>query len=210
MRHAELLDSQQSGRPVKLRPETAYQRARDLERRLEQRLADLDRDAILIARPPIISAGALIVPRGLVDKVMGRPAKPPRYAADTTATDRRAIEAVKAAERSLGRDPHEMPHNNPGYDIESARDDGHLIFIEVKGRAEGAEDLWVTRTEALHAKNAGTGSRLALVSVSPDGPGHDQVRYIVDPFREVDFGDFNATGLGGNWRKEWGRGSDPV
>jgi superfamily II DNA or RNA helicase len=209
-RYGELLDQQQAGKPVKLKPETAYQRARDLERRLERRLDDLDRDAELIPRPPVVSAGALIVPQGLLDKIMGRPPKPPRYAADTTATDRRAITAVLAAERTLGRDPREMPHSNPGYDIESACEDGHLIFIEVKGRAEGAEDFWVTKTEALHGKNAGAGSRLALVSVSPDGPEHDQVRYIIDAFRDVDFGDFNATGLGASWRKEWARGRDPM
>lgn len=208
MRYAELLDQQQSGKSVKLKPETAYQRARDLEARLDRRLAELTRDETLIARPPVVSAGALIVPRGLLDKLMGR-ASSPRYAADTTITDRRAVAAVLAAERALGRTPREMPHNNPGYDIESAREDGHLIFIEVKGRTEGAEDFWVTRTEALHGKNAGTGSRLALVSVSPDGPGHDQVRYIIDPFRDIDFGDFNATGLGGSWRKEWTRGGPP-
>ena len=36
------------------------------------------------------------------------------------------------------------------------------------------------------------------------------VRYIVDPFRDVDFGDFAATGVIGNWAKEWERGGDPV
>jgi superfamily II DNA or RNA helicase len=211
MRHAELLDQQQSGRPVKLKPETAFQRARDLERRLEGRLADLDRDATLIARPPVVSAGALIVPRGLLDKIMGRLSPAPHeHLSDTTETDRRAIAVVLAAERSLGREPREMPHNNPGYDIESVCTDGHLIYLEVKGRAAGAADFWVTKTEALHAKNAGAGSRLALVAVSPDGPGHDRVRYITDPFRDVDLGSFSATGIGGNWRKEWERGSDPV
>ena len=208
-RYAELLDQQQSGKSVKLKPETAFQRARDLEKRLEQRLAGLDQDETLIARPPVISAGALIVPQGLLDKLMGR-TSPPRYAADTTASDRRAIAAVMAAEVRLGRHPREMPHNNPGYDIESAQDDGHLIFIEVKGRIEGAEDFWVTRTEALKAKNSGIRSRLALVSVSAEGPDRDRVRYIVDPFRDVDFGDFNATGIGGNWTKEWQRAGDPV
>jgi superfamily II DNA or RNA helicase len=208
-RHAELLDQQASGRPLKMKPETAYQRARDLERRLEKRLAELDRDADLIARPPVISAGALIVPQGLLDKLT-KTTKPPRYATDTAETDRRAIAAVLAAERALGRTPREMPHNNPGYDIVSTRDDGHLVYIEVKGRIEGAEDFWVTRTEALHGKNAGLGSRLALVSVSPQGSERDVARYIVDPFRDVDFGDFNATGLGGNWTKEWERGGDPV
>ena len=63
-----------------------------------------------------------------------------------------------------------MPHNNPGYDIESRRPDGHLVYIEVKGRVEGAEEFWVTRTEVLHGKNSATGSRLAMVSVSRQGP----------------------------------------
>ena len=42
MRHAELLDAASAGRSLKMKPETAYNRARDLERRLEKRLADLD------------------------------------------------------------------------------------------------------------------------------------------------------------------------
>jgi Domain of unknown function (DUF3883) len=103
-----------------------------------------------------------------------------------------------------------MPHNNPGYDIRSGTDDGHLIFIEVKGRVSGAQDFWVTKTEALTGKNAAAGFRLALVSVHPDGPERDQVRYIVDPFRDIDFGDFAATGIIGDWNKEWTRGGDPV
>ena len=103
-----------------------------------------------------------------------------------------------------------MPHNNPGYDIESRRPDGHLIYIEVKGRIEGAEEFWVTSTEALHGKNSAAGSRLAMVSVSARGPMFDQVRYMVDPFRDLDFGDFAATGVMGNWPREWERGVDPV
>ena len=42
MRHAELLEAEAAGRQLKMKPETAYDRARDLERRLEHRLADLD------------------------------------------------------------------------------------------------------------------------------------------------------------------------
>jgi Domain of unknown function (DUF3883) len=103
-----------------------------------------------------------------------------------------------------------MPHNNPGYDIVSRQPDGHLIYVEVKGRIEGAEEFWVSRTEALHGKNSGPGSRLAMVSVSARGPMFDQVRYRVDPFRDLDFGDFAATGVMGNWAREWERGVDPV
>jgi hypothetical protein len=209
MRYADLLDQQSAGRPLKMKPETAYARARDLERRLEKRLAQLDQDEDLIARPPVISVAALVVPQGLLDKLQGVSSEQ-RLAKDTTETDRRAIAAVLAAERSLGRLPREMPHNNPGYDIESRCSDGHLIYIEVKGRVEGAEDFWVSRTEALHGKNSGNGSRLAMVSVSSADPDFDVVRYIVDPFRDIDFGDFAATGVMGNWVKEWERGGHPV
>jgi hypothetical protein len=52
--------------------------------------------------------------------------------------------------------------------------------------------------------------RLALVSVSPDGPERGEVRYIADPFRDVDFGDFAATGVLGNWTRGWERGGHPV
>jgi superfamily II DNA or RNA helicase len=209
-RHAELMEAEAAGRQVKIKPDTAYQRARDLERRLERRLAELDRDEQLRAKPPLVAGGALVVPQGLLDKLFGRTPDPSRTAVDTALTDRRAVDAVLAAEHALGRTPEEMPHNNPGYDIRSRTADNHVVFIEVKGRVMGAEEFWVTRTEALTGKNAGLGFRLALVTVHPDGPDADEVRYIVDPFRDVDFGDFNATGVTGDWAKEWARGGDPV
>jgi superfamily II DNA or RNA helicase len=210
MRHAELLEAESAGRQLRMRPQTAYDRARDLERRLEKRLADLALDEELIARPPVISGGALIVPQGLLDQLLGRAFDLSRIARDTALAERRAVNAVLAAERRLGRIPEEMPHSNPGYDVRSRTTDDYIVFIEVKGRIEGAEDFWVTRTEALTGKNAGAGFRLALVSVHPDDSKQDTVRYIVDPFRDVDFGDFNATGLVGDWAKEWERGGDPV
>jgi superfamily II DNA or RNA helicase len=209
-RHAELLEVEAAGRQLKIRPETAFRRARDLERRLERRLADLGRDEDLTARPPVVGGGALVIPKGLLDKLLGRAFVPAPTAQDTALTDRRAVAAVLATEAALGRQPREMPHNNPGYDIQSATEDGHLVFLEVKGRITGAEEFWVTKTEALTGKNAGTGFRLALVSVHPDGPEHDKVRYIIDPFRDIDFGDFAATGMIGNWTREWARGGDPV
>jgi hypothetical protein len=215
-RHAELLEAESAGRQLKIKPDTAFRRARDLEGRLERRLAELTRDEDLTAKPPIVAAGALVIPQGLLDRFIGRDtAVPPRAVQDTSVTDRRAVDAVLAAERELGREPQEMPHNNPGYDVQSHANDGHLVFIEVKvievkGRVVGAKDFWVTKTEALTGKNAAAGYRLALVSVHPGGPEHDQVRYIVDPFRDVDFGDFAGTGIVGDWAKEWERGGDPV
>ena len=215
LRAIDLLDQQSAGKSLKLKPETANARARDLERRLDKRLAELNMDEDLIARPPAISAAALVIPQGLLNKLLGISDIPGnlsegRFAADTTETDRRAVAAVLAAERALGRHPREMPHNNPGYDIESRCPDGHLVFIEVKGRIEGAAEFWVTKTEVLPGKKSAARSRLAMVSVSPRGPGYDEVRYTVDPFRDMTFGDFAATGVLASWKREWERGGEPV
>ncbi|GEM_PF-4916654 len=131
MRHAELLEAEAAGKQLRMRPQAAYDRARDLERRLEKRLADLALDEELIARPPVVSGGALIVPQGLLDKLLGRTPDPSAVARDTALTERRAVDAVLAVERRLGRDPEEMPHANPGYDIRSRTADGRVVFIEV-------------------------------------------------------------------------------
>src|SRR5690606_10819513 len=202
-RHAELLDQQAAGRSLKIRPETALRRARDLERRLEKRLAALDADETLRPLPPVVAGGALVVPQGLVDRLTGRRDKPvAEYARDTAAVERRAIAAVMAAERRLGREPTEMPHNNKGYDIRSLTPDGHWVFIEVKGRILGADEFTVTRNEVLYGKNADR-YRLALVSVHPGGPEHDEVRYVLDPFKGFDFGNFAADCVRGNWHEMW-------
>jgi hypothetical protein len=76
----------------------------------------------------------------------------PSHARDTTRTDKLAVAAVLDSERTLGRTPVEMPHNNKGYDIRSLTTDGHWVFIEVKGRVEGADIVTVTRNEILRGK----------------------------------------------------------
>jgi hypothetical protein len=205
-RHAELLDQQAAGRSLKIRPETAGKRAHDLERRLERRLTELDADEALRPLPPVLAGGALVVPQGLIDRLTGQRDEPvPTYAKDTAEVDRRAVAAVLGAERGLGRAPEEMPHNNKGYDVRSLTPDGHWVFIEVKGRILGAEDFVVTRNEVLYGRNADR-YRLALVSVHPDGPEHDEIRYVVDPFKGFEFGDFAADGVRGKWHDMWNRG----
>jgi hypothetical protein len=205
-RHADLLDQQTSGKQLKIRPETAEKRARDLERRLEVRLAHLAADEALSPLPPVIAGGALIVPKGLLDRLAGHRDKPvSSYARETEEVDRRAIAAVKVAERVLGRRPEEMAHNNPGYDIRSLTPEGHWIFIEVKGRILGADDFSVTRNEVLYGKNADR-YRLALVSVHPEGSDRDELRYLVDPFKGLEFGDFAADAIRGSWQEMWLRG----
>ncbi|MCZ7537988.1 MAG: DUF3883 domain-containing protein [Acidimicrobiia bacterium] len=93
----------------------------------------------------------MVVPIGLVAARTGTPV--PIHAADTTRTDKLAVAAVLAAEHALGRTAHEMPHNNKGYDIETKPAHGELIFIEVKGRVQGAAEFSITASEILCGLN---------------------------------------------------------
>ncbi|MBC9002966.1 helicase-related protein [Micromonospora aurantiaca (nom. illeg.)] len=209
---AALAAAVQAGKPVRMRPETARRRAEDLERRLERRLAELDREEALAPQPPLLAGAALVVPQGLLDKLAGAAAAAvASHATDTTVVERRAVNAVLAAERALGRAPKEMPHNNPGYDIQSRSADADgRIDIEVKGRVTGATDFFVTRTEVFHAKNVGNAYRLALVEVDLEQPpAHDQVRYLANPFFRTEFGDFESTGITGKWVDMWAKGNKP-
>ena len=102
-RHADLLDQQAAGRQLKVKPETAERRARDLERRLDRRLEDLDADEALRPLPPVVAGGALVVPQGALDRLAGRRDQPvATYVKDTAEVDRRAVAAVLAAERLPG------------------------------------------------------------------------------------------------------------
>ena len=96
--------------------------------------------------------------------------------------------AVMEAERQLGRVPREMPHENPGYDIESKDPrDNRLLFIEVKGKAVDSTALTVSKTQILTAFNKPDEFILAIVEV--DGDTASEPRYVRQPFqKEPDFG----------------------
>lgn len=63
---------------------------------------------------------------------------------------------------------------------------GRLRFIEVKGRATGAETITVTRNEILYSFNKPDDFILAIVEFMGDA---HRVHYLRQPFhREPDFG----------------------
>ena len=145
-----------------------------------------------------------MLPAGLI-----KPGERPSAAAiDTTVVERRAVDAVLAAESALGRRPTEMPRNNPGYDIASTDPAGHTVFIEVKGRILGATDFHVTKTEVLTGKNTAPHHKLAMVTVHPDGAHFDELRYLANPFTDLDMS-FNQTYLGLAWEPLWNKGTPP-
>jgi len=199
----------EAGKQPKANPIQAQQRSDDLLFRRDRRLAELDAEATLASLLPTPAAVALVVPRGLLDQLQGAmPSDIIDRASDRAVVERRAVDAVIATELSLGRRPQEQPHNNPGYDIKSYTQDGHLLMIEVKGRIEGAETVTVTRNEILTGLNTPR-FVLALVEVSPHGPSRDVVRYLRHPFTGDEETYFDMTSVNFTWDRLFERAVTP-
>lgn len=210
-RAAELRLQSEAGKTPKMNPDQAGRRADELQRRRTSRLAELDREEQLQASPPVIAGAALIVPLSmLVDLglVPGGGSKR-NEVVDTEGVERRAVDAVLAAERALGRRPVEMPHFNPGYDVRSLGPDSSVRFIEVKGRIESGTVFTVTQNELRHAGNIPADFVLAMVRVSETGPEYDEVRYLRDPFGADLRLPFNTTSTTLQWGPYWSRAETP-
>ena len=91
-------------------------------------------------------------------------------------------------ERRLGFDQVDKEFEQLGYDIESrVPGTGGLRFIEVKGRAEDASTITVTRNEILYSLNKPDDFILAIVEFKAGGT--EKTHYLRRPFqREPDFG----------------------
>ncbi|GAA1875908.1 helicase-related protein [Myceligenerans crystallogenes] len=210
-RTEELRQREADGKRNKIRPETAYSHARKLEDRRALRLRELELDARLRVKPPQVRGVALVIPAGMVtDTIDGSGGRHRTGAVDTEWVERRAVDAVLAAERALGAVPEEKARNHPGWDIRSVRQDGSVAHIEVKGRIAGSDDFTVTKTEVNQAKNLGDSHRLALVSVSPGPASEDEVRYVLHAFDDTDTDDFTTKKYVKDWKKLWKRGTAPL
>ena len=189
-RAALLADQEAAGKPnARLNAQEARRRADDLQERLQRRLAELDREAQVSARPPVVLGGAMVVPAGLIAAMTGRPLPAHASWADRQAIAARARAIVMDVERKLGFEPVDREFERLGYDVESRNPsgDGGLRFIEVKGRDAAAATVTVTKNEILCSLNLPDRFILALVEFLQDG--RHRVRYLRRPFqREPDFG----------------------
>ncbi len=181
--------------------ESLTRKSRELQERLNRRREQIDAQRILAPRPPKLAGVAVVLPSAR-DDVAER-------TRETERIERRAVEAVLAAERALGRHPVEQHHWNPGFDILSEVDGDLPIRIEVKGRIKGAETFTITRTEVLEAKNTHPRYRLALVAVDPEDPAQDELVYVPNPFEGVSFGEYSTAKLTLPWRQTWAMGRMP-
>ncbi|AFZ48924.1 helicase-related protein [Dactylococcopsis salina] len=227
-RAADLRLQEQAGKVnAKLNSSKAQQRADDLAARLEKRLYELEQERKLSPLPPVVVGGALVVPIGAMQRLQAkRDATPPKFARETQRVEQLAMEAVIKTETNLGYQPRDVSDQNCGYDIESLNPEtGHLRFLEVKGRIEGADTVTVTKNEILTALNKEDNYILALVQVPTDenfsdrdafavreATGHYQVAgescvvcYLEKPFqREPDWG---ASSVNYSWKEMWKRGT---
>lgn len=200
-------EKEDRGERVKESPRSLTRKAQDLDLRLTKRLRRLDKQMQMSLKPPQVVTAALVLPLTMVEGDL--PPSIPMHAKETTAVERRGVELVIEWEQRLGRSPVEQARNNKGFDILSTDASGDTYRVEVKARIKGADDFFVTHNEVMTGKNAAPRYRLALVSVDPRGAEHDEVRYLSDPFANTTLGSFDATGIRGDWAKEWAKGKAP-
>jgi hypothetical protein len=168
-RHAELKHQESAGKQTRLPAQVARERAELLVNRLGKRMAQLDAEAQISAKAPILKAGALVVPAGFLRQAKGETTNAAVDAEARRRVELLAMEAVFQAERALGRTPvDKSAERGIGYDIESTDADGNLFFIEVKGRVEGADSVTLTFNELKCGNNKPAHFRLAISSITGD------------------------------------------
>ena len=187
-RAEELREQESTGKVnAKLNSTLARHRADDLTARMQDRLLKLEQERKLSPLPPVVMGGALVIPVGVLAKLLGKPAQPATFGFEKARVEALAMAAVMQAERMLGFDPRDVSAIKCGYDIESSiPGTGCLRFIEVKGRVEGSATVTVTKNEILTALNKPDEFILAFVEIQGE---KSVARYIRRPFqREPDFG----------------------
>src|SRR5690606_9613939 len=103
-----LKEDQDAGKDVRLNLENARRTVADLEGRLENRRKELQAMRHVVNGTPVALGGALVVPRGLLDRLRGEPPSDPvaaTFAADAAARariERIAIDTVRRAEEARG------------------------------------------------------------------------------------------------------------
>ena len=175
----------------------AARRAEELEARMQKRLAEIDTERMISAMPPVIVGGSLVIPKGLLQILMHRPAPDTFSQGDRQAVEFAGMKAVMDIERRLGYRPTDVSAKKCGYDVESeipkekrTGDGGCLRFIEVKGRVKGAATVTVSKNEILTGLNRPEEFILAIVEV--DGPKTRTI-YLKKPFKTAP--DFTATSV---------------
>ncbi|PBB91719.1 RNA helicase [Mesorhizobium sp. WSM3864] len=203
-RAARLREEERAGKEQRINAQNAEATAQRLVERLHRRQTELDSERQISALPPVLKGAALVIPGGLLRSRQSAAdvSEPVGFAEDPilrAESERKAMEAVIAAERVLGHDPRDVSGAKKGWDIESRHGTtGHLRFIEVKGRHATGREIILTKNEILASLNAAEAFVLAIVQID-DGYIHQPV-YVRRFFnRELGFAEtavvFNVADL---------------
>lgn len=195
-RAADLAQKEAAGKVnAKLNSKLAGRRAEELENRMQARLAEIEKERRISPMPPVITGGALVIPKGLLHKLMPSPTPSLFGQGDRRAVEYAAMNAVFQIEKELGYTPKDVSETKCGYDVESfvpetlRGPNGNVLrFIEVKGRAKGATTVTVSRNEMLCGLTNPDQFILAIVEVDGD---HTHTIYLKRPA-------FDAPGLATN------------
>ena len=168
----ELKEEEKAGKKTRLNWQNAQRRAEDLAERLKRRLEQLEKERFITSQPPRVRGGMVVIPKGLLDlKSVGTGQAPSSMGFCQDAMARKEIEiaamdAVMAVERALGNAPADVSEQKIGYDIVSfSPKTQHLRFIEVKGRADGADTVMITRQEVITSLHEPDKYILAIVEI---------------------------------------------
>lgn len=165
----ELKEEEKAGKKTRLNWQNAQRRAEELAERQKRRMDQLEQERFISSQPPRVRGGMVVVPRGLLD-ARSAPRVPNQFSEDPAARkeiELAAMRAVMAAERALGHSPVDVSAQKVGYDIASHDPKaGHLRFIEVKGRIDGADSVMITRQEIITSLHEPEKFILAIVSVT--------------------------------------------
>lgn len=198
-RAAELAQKEAAGKTnAKLNSKLAARRADDLTNRLQSRLAEIEKERRISPMPPLITGGALVIPKGLLHKLTAKPMPDTFGQGDRQSVEYAAMNAVIHIESDLGFRPRDVSAEKCGYDVESFIPDNMrqrlnsyaLRFIEVKGRQKGATTVTVSKNEILTALNKPDEFILAIVEVDGD---KTHTIYLKHPFKNAP--DFTATSI---------------
>lgn len=190
-RAGELAQKEAAGKSnAKLNSKLAARRADDLTNRLQNRLAEIENERRISPMPPIITGGALVIPKGLIHKLTMGDMTDPFGQGDRQSIEYAAMNAVIHIEQNLGYRPKDVSAEKCGYDVESFIPDAMrkrtnayaLRFIEVKGRQKGATTVTVSKNEILTALNRPEEFILAIVEV--DGEKTHTI-YLKHPFKNA-------------------------
>jgi ERCC4-related helicase len=198
-RYLELNEQVRQGKQPRMQPENIKRSVEELRSRLRRRKKEIKRRKDLVSRRPVIRAGALVIPGGLLATRLRDPALSPDECDVMQATPTKtvtpaapesrdhvealAMEAVTAAEHKLGYKTKDVSKENCGWDITSEAEGKPDRHIEVKGRAKGQTTVAISRNEILYALNQADKFILAIVLVDEDDSTEGPF-YIRKPFQK--------------------------